>query len=217
MPEGDKQSDSYFYTDIESAAPKFFPLASYGTTPVLGLGRILGHSALFLITCLTTTISGAIFPLLLQDMELGAILEALRHPATLLNGVLFSFTLLTILGTHELGHYIACRYYNIRATLPYFIPVPPPLGIGTLGAFIRIKSPIHTRRALFDVGIAGPLAGFVFALPAAIVGIYYGHAIEGSTQAPILFNHPLLFTLLAKLLHRPAETAWNPVWFACWV
>jgi membrane-associated protease RseP (regulator of RpoE activity) len=217
MPEGDKQSEPYFYSDIESA-PKFIPFASAVYASELGPGRVLWHTVLFLVTCLTTTMSGAIFPLLLQDMELSAILGAFKDPATIMSGALFSFTLLTILGMHEMGHYIACRFYKIRATLPYFIPVPPPLGIGTLGAFIRIKSQIQTRRALFDVGIAGPLAGFVFALPAAIVGIYYGQELNiPASDMPIHFNHPLLFTLISKLMGKPVEIAWNPVWFACWV
>jgi membrane-associated protease RseP (regulator of RpoE activity) len=211
-------SEQYFYSDIDPAA-YFSPRPPFDPAPKVTLARLLWHLALFLATCVTTTIAGAIFPFLLQDVDASAIYRIVTTTSgPIVNGMLFSFTLLVILGTHEMGHYIACRFYNIRATLPYFIPVPPPLGIGTLGAFIRIKSPIYTRRALFDVGIAGPLAGFIFALPAAFVGIYYGQALPASNpDAPIAFHHPLLFTLIAKLVGASSEIAWNPVWFACWV
>src|SRR6201988_2396900 len=88
----------------------------------------------------------------------------LAHPQLLLSGVPFAFTLIGILLAHELGHFFACRYYGISASYPYFIPAPTL--IGTLGAFIRIRSPILNRRALFDVGIAGPVVGFLFPEPA---------------------------------------------------
>ena len=86
----------------------------------------------------------------------------LAQPSRLLLGIPFSATLLTILLAHEMGHYLSCRYYGVRATLPFFIPAPTL--IGTLGAVIRIKSQIRTRAALFDIGIAGPIAGFVVAI-----------------------------------------------------
>lgn len=209
-----RNRDGYFYSDIGEAQSLFSGRNLFD--PTLAPTRIVFHLFLFLLTFITTTISGALFPLLLQDTDLVSMLFSLatdRAPIT--NGLLFSFTLLTILGTHELGHYIACRYYGVTATLPYFIPVPPPFGIGTLGAFIRIKAPIETRKALFDIGIAGPLAGFVFALPAALVGIYYSKPLTDSM--PVTFNSPLLFVLLSKLLDRPSAMEWNPVWFACWV
>lgn len=218
-PRSFEPSDQYFYSDIESARPLFAPAATTDASTQITTGRLLWHLALFLITAITTTIAGTIFPYLLQDIDLFTLIRTVTAgPGPLINGIAFSFTLLVILGTHEMGHYIACRYYGISATLPYFIPVPPPLGVGTLGAFIRIKSPIQTRRALFDVGIAGPLAGFVFALPAAIVGVLYSQPLHtDAANMAVKFNQPLLFTLLAKLVNAPAETAWNPIWFACWV
>ena len=98
-----------------------------------------------------------------------------RQPVTLstaliLHGLWYSATILLILGAHELGHYLACRYYQVDASLPFFIPMPLVL-TGTLGAFIRIREPIPTKRMLFDIGIAGPLAGFVFAVPALFIGV----------------------------------------------
>ena len=86
----------------------------------------------------------------------------LAQPSRLLLGIPFSATLLGILFAHEMGHYLFCRYYGVRATLPFFIPAPTL--IGTLGAVIRIKAPIRSRAALFDIGIAGPIAGFVVAV-----------------------------------------------------
>lgn len=209
--------DPYFYSDTESASPFFF--SPVPTDPLLTPKRIVGHVVLLVLTCITTTIAGAVFPYLLQDIDnigfsqLYHILTATYTP--LINGLLFSFTFLIILGTHEMGHYIACRYYGIQATLPYFLPAP--IGVGTFGAFIRIKSSIPTRRALFDVGIAGPLCGFIFAVPATFAGIYYGKALGVTGDLPITLNHPLLFTLISKLIGAPTEIAWNPIWFACWV
>lgn len=99
----------------------------------------------------------------LPFFRLGWILE---QPSRLLLGIPFSATLLTILLAHEMGHYLYCRHYGVRATLPFFIPAPTL--IGTLGAVIRIKAPIRSRAALFDIGIAGPIAGFVVALIALV-------------------------------------------------
>ena len=108
-----------------------------------------------------------------------------RDPASLLLGVPFCFTLMAILLAHELGHYIACRYYRVEASLPYFLPAPT--AIGTLGAFIRIRSPIPSRAALFDIGIAGPIAGFVLALPALAIGLalsYFSPAVARASDLP---------------------------------
>lgn len=131
------------------------------------------HALLLLATCFTTLVVGArmefnflhnIPPFAFGDevlpfFRIGWILQ---QPSRLLLGIPFSATLLTILLAHEMGHYLFCRYYGVRATLPFFIPAPTL--IGTLGAVIRIKAPIRSRTALFDIGIAGPIAGFVVAL-----------------------------------------------------
>ena len=104
--------------------------------------------------------------------------------------------------THEFGHYFACRYYNIDATLPFFIPFPSL--VGTLGAFIRIKSPFPHRRALFDVGIAGPLAGFVVTLPVLIFGLLGASFVPDSdTQGGLMLGDPLLLQWLARLFLGP--------------
>ena len=95
--------------------------------------------------------------------------DILRTPSILLSGLPFSLAIMAILFAHEMGHYLTCRYYGISATLPYFIPAPTL--VGTMGAFIRIRSPIHHRPALLEVGIAGPIAGFVLAIPALVIAL----------------------------------------------
>ncbi len=135
----------------------------------------------------------------------------------LVNGLLFTFTLLIILGAHELGHYFACRHYGIRATLPFFLPAPPVISLfGTFGAVIKIKEPITTRRALFDIGIAGPLAGFAFALPASFIGLLTAEPTLPSRGGGIFFHDPLLFILISKLFSVSAWIDWNPVYWASW-
>ena len=137
----------------------------------LSAPRVLLHSVLLVATGISTTLTGAAFSVQVQEDSslIGTLvaptLAVIRETAIgnlepLSKGLLFTFTLLTILGAHELGHYFACRHYGIRATLPFFIPAPPTITLfGTFGAVIKIKEPIRSRRALFDIGIAGPLAG----------------------------------------------------------
>ncbi|MGH9612636.1 MAG: site-2 protease family protein, partial [Bryobacteraceae bacterium] len=126
---------------------------------------------MFLLTVISTLAVGAQFSSAYAagqspnfDDFLSTYAALLTHPQLLLAGVPFAFTLIGILLAHELGHFFACRYYGISASYPYFIPAPTL--IGTLGAFIRIRSPIYNRKALFDVGLAGPVVGFLFAIPA---------------------------------------------------
>jgi membrane-associated protease RseP (regulator of RpoE activity) len=108
-------------------------------------------------------------------------------------GWAYSATLLAILGCHELGHYIACRHYDVDASLPYFLPIPPHLSLsGTLGAFIRIREPIPYKRWLFDIGIAGPIAGFVIAVPALFIGIAMSHFEPFRNTQGVLLGDPLL-------------------------
>jgi membrane-associated protease RseP (regulator of RpoE activity) len=141
------------------------------------------------------------------------------EPALLLTGLPFSFTLMSILLAHELGHYFACRYYRISATVPYFIPFPSI--IGTLGAFIRIRSPIVNRKALFDVGLSGPVVGFLFALPALAIALLYSKVAPGAQADSLLaFGDPPLVRALAALLRPgvPAEDLLlHPVGRAAWV
>ena len=119
------------------------------------------------------------------------------------HGLPYALGLMTILGSHELGHYLTARFYKIRSTLPYFIPVP--FFLGTFGAFIKIRSPIPHRKALFDVSIAGPLAGFIVTIPLLIWGLAHSQIVALPDKVGILNLHALnpkysiLLALLSKL------------------
>ncbi|MDO9575239.1 MAG: site-2 protease family protein [bacterium] len=144
-------------------------------------------------------------------------------PSGLVYGIPFSFTLLFILGAHELGHYFACRRLGISATLPYFIPVPPPSPLGTFGAVIRIKSPIEDRNALIEVGAMGPLTGLVFAIPAMIIGLLLSETVPSSyleKEATIRLGNSILSFLLTNIvIKEPSEGAllFHPVAWAAWI
>jgi membrane-associated protease RseP (regulator of RpoE activity) len=139
----------------------------------------------------------------------------------LAGGPLLALGLLTILMSHEMGHYIACRYYGVDATLPFFIPAPIGF-VGTFGAFIRIRGPIPHRRALFDIGIAGPLAGFVVALPILVLGVFEADLVRsGRSPYAILLGDPLVFAWAVEWLRGPAPEGMTyslgPLGLAAWV
>jgi membrane-associated protease RseP (regulator of RpoE activity) len=120
-------------------------------------------------------------------------------PSRLLLGIPFSATLLFILLAHEMGHYLCCRYYAVYATLPFFIPAPTL--IGTVGAVIRIRSPIRSRAALFDIGIAGPIAGFLVAVLTLLVALALSKPASAALGPPDLeLGYPLIFHLVRSLL-----------------
>jgi Zn-dependent protease len=185
---------------------------------------------LFLIlTLVSTTIVGArmeyyflqhqpVFALSDDTLSLFPISWILSHPANLLLGLPFSLTLMFILFAHEMGHYLFAKRYRVYATPPFFVPFPSL--IGTLGAFIRIKSPIPSRAALFDIGIAGPIAGFIPACVALIVGLALSHPIAHASGSDLQLGFPLAFYLGAKLLHLAAPLSGlslHPVAAAAWV
>jgi len=193
----------------------------------LSAGRVLLHVSLFALTFISTTLTGAAFALRREDesvfsLVFGPVIGLFRETVAgnlepLGQGILFTFTLLIILAAHEFGHYFACRYYGIRATLPFFIPAPPSITLfGTFGAVIKIKEPIYSRKALFDIGIAGPLAGFAFALPASVIGLMFAQASPSAAGAGLQFNDPLLFVLISKWLGVPKWIEWNPIYWAAW-
>lgn len=208
------------------------------------------HAIFFLITFSTVTIAGVLPPFgilqfppstgdpqtwteLLQfllNLPAGyyaLITETVRsiytNPQVLKYGLEFSGSLLFILLCHEFGHYIACRLYGVDATLPYFIPTPPLLGpAGTLGAFIKIVSPMPSRKAVFDIGVAGPIAGFIALIPVALLGFLtwkQGAPIDPANDLGIYFADPPFIKILAPLfginLSLPVEP--NPFYAAAWL
>ncbi len=163
------------------------------------------YSLLFALTVISTCVVGAAMQI---DFDHGVPFDiehsldlwgyVWHHPAFLLHGLPFSLTLLLILLAHEFGHYVAAVFHQVDASLPYFMPSP---FLGTFGAFIRVRSPIYSKRALFDIGIAGPLAGFVFLVPALAVGIAFSKVIPGiAHQGSLQFGIPGLQQLLAQAI-----------------
>lgn len=162
-------------------------------------------------------------PFLYAQLIAGIIHTLAANPNELFYGLKFSVSLLTILTAHEAGHYVACRIYGADATLPYFIPTPPLIGpAGTLGAFIKILSPLPSRRATFDIGVAGPIAGFIVLIPIAILGFLTMRNVEipaANLSDGIYFSDPLLLKLFAPLfginLNLPVDP--NPFYMAAWL
>ena len=186
----------------------------------------------FLLTLLTTTVVGSrlgynfqhglsVFSQSDDSVSFFPIVWALRQPSNLLLGLPFSLTLMLILFCHEMGHYLYCRHYRVYATLPFFVPFPSL--IGTLGAFIRIKSPIRSRSALFDIGIAGPIAGFVVACGALAIGLGLSRLPRGSdTSAFVELGYPLIFSAIHHLMQGAgsvplSQLELHPVAIAAWV
>jgi membrane-associated protease RseP (regulator of RpoE activity) len=193
------------------------------------------HLLLFALTFLTMTLAGSGF--FLNYITAVGTRRVLLPPAialfggwilvppvpVLLGGLWFSVPALLILGAHEFGHYFACRYYRIPASLPYFVPAPAFSIVGTLGAVIRMALP-RTRKALFDVGIAGPIAGFLTLLPLAVYGVTHSYAVRlpraVALQGGLELGDPLLLTLLEKAVFGtlPDHTLFvmHPTGFAVW-
>lgn len=208
------------------------------------------HIALLIIAFFTITIAGClepfgfipIFPnvnpqtdaevvqflLSLPHLYLNLIVSTIKQLATnpheLFYGLKFSLSLLAILTAHEAGHYVYCRIYKVEATLPFFIPTPPLLGpAGTLGAFIKILSPLPSRRATFDIGVAGPIAGFIVLIPVAIIGFLtmqtHTHAADSSLGGELIFSNSLLLKSLAYLTGNDLSLQMEPNAFyhAAWL
>ncbi|MGH7770397.1 MAG: site-2 protease family protein [Candidatus Binatia bacterium] len=172
--------------------------------------RLWLHITLFLVTLVTTTAAGA--------LQAGA--DFLSDPRELVAGLPFALTLMSILLVHEMGHYLTSRYYGVKATLPYFIPGPPI--VGTLGAFIRMQSPMPDRRSLFDIGAAGPLAGLVLAIPAVVVGFRFSSVgLDDSSGGGLTLGSSLLFSFLSKVtlgvMPDDADILLHPIAFAGWI
>jgi membrane-associated protease RseP (regulator of RpoE activity) len=172
--------------------------------------------ALFVATVLSTLFAGAVFWYHIPVTE---------DPLRALEAWPFSAAILGVMGIHEMGHYAMSRYHDVEATLPFFIP--QPLVIGSMGAVIRMKGRIPSRKALFDIGVAGPLAGLAATIVVAIVGLHLDPlpaqvaAADASNGAGIKFNNPPLMSILAELTGQTArlqaDAPVHPVFFGAWV
>lgn len=183
---------------------------------------------LFVVTVLSTLFVGAVYG---ADVEmdpneglLAIFWRVLSTPQLLAQGIPFALTLLGILSAHEFGHYFAARYHKVAVTLPYFLPMP--LGFGTLGAFIRLKEPVPDRRKLFDIGVAGPLAGLVLAVPLLLYGLSTSEVrVPPAMEGAVLEGNSLLYYyakvfVLGQPLPNPAtgiDVMMNDVTFAAWI
>src|SRR5215217_3288763 len=190
--------------------------------------RYVLPAGLFFATVFTTLWAGAYQddPDLFHPF-LGAWLLLTERPADLMNGIPFSLTLLLILVTHELAHFVCSKIHGVPASLPLFIPGLPIL-VGTFGAIIRVRGPILERKALFDIGISGPLAGLAVAMVALILGLRWSQVETGiSADSPFLVGRSLLLDLVVSLvlgdvpagssvnLHPIAEAAWFGLFVTC--
>ncbi len=183
------------------------------------------HFLLFFLTLITTSVVGAGLaasftagtPFHVEDIY--GYQQLWRDPAYLLGGLPFSITLLGVLLSHEMGHFWTARYYGVNASLPYFLPMPTL--IGTLGAFIRIRSAILSKRILFDIGIAGPIAGFLALLLPLIAGVSLSKVIPGIAESgDVAFGTPLLVRALEWAMFPGVSNAdiyLHPVARAAWV
>lgn len=164
---------------------------------------------LFLATCVSTVWAGS------------GTLNPFADPERLFIGAQFAVTLLSILGIHEFGHYFTARYYRASVSLPYFIPAPPPFIFGTLGAIIKMRSPARDRNSLFDIAVAGPLAGLVVAIPALMLGLSWSRVVAIPPGAALVFGDSLLMQFLVYLSFGPIPSGMDvlihPVGLAGWV
>ncbi len=189
--------------------------------------RLTIHAALLALTLLTSSAAGARLlanfhanrPAFTVTGDLLEFLFPFLGSDGLLAGLPFALTLVGILLAHELGHYLACVHYRLDASLPYFLPAPG--FVGTFGAFIRIRSAVYSRRVLFDVGIAGPIAGFVVLIPVLLVGLAMSKQLPGiAHRGDIVFGTPLLLSWLESVYFPgvpQADIYLHPIARAAWV
>ena len=199
------------------------PAVVVPSTPSYRLRRepLWRYVILFVLTVLSTTQAGGLH---YASFTVAFSEQIPRIPifSLLLHGLWYSLSILAILGCHELGHYYACRYYRVDSSRPYFLPMPFLL-TGTLGAFIRIRAPIPGKRALFDIGIAGPIAGFLVALPVLLIGMHLSNVVKlpSSFRGEVYeLGEPLLFKAAEWLTFGNIPDGYSvnmhPMAFAAW-
>lgn len=201
--------------------PELLPPHGYVPAPSPPLRRPRWRLALFLfvLTFLSATTLGPVMYLMVRtdvtlwpdvDQQIIVLSPTIAarvwsDPGLLRIGLVFSISALTILLAHEMGHYLACRHYGLPSTPPYFLPVP--INFGTFGAFIRIQAPIRSKKELFDVGIAGPIAGFVVLVPFLLYGIAHSEpaplppAPAGQVYGLLVLGRCLAIELATRLFH----------------
>jgi len=195
------------------------PVYVIGPRPPRFQHRYWVHALWLLATVVTTTVAGA--------MHYYAFLSGFSGPPPpitwhmLWGGFWYSGTILAILGAHEMGHYVMCRHHRVDATLPYFLPAPPPILTGTVGAFIKIREAFPSKAALFDIGVGGPIAGFVVLVPALFLGLGMSklEALPATFEG-LSLGEPLLFQWATRLVWGaiPDGVSLNlhPMGFAAW-
>lgn len=174
--------------------------------------RLILPIILFILTIATTIIAGA--------LQKGV--NPIQEPLRLYEGIPFSLAIMIILLTHELGHFFASRRHTVQATLPYFIPAPPPFLAGTFGAVIKTQSPIMNKKALLDIGAAGPLAGFVASAIATTIGLSLSKVIAiPKTEGMLGLGSSIIFHIFSYLVIGPVpdghDILLNPIAFAGWI
>jgi len=225
--EPEQRAPAFLQPPVWASAPAGVPYYEQ-VRPHPSVRSLVFAAFLFFLTLGTCLIAGAHFSAAYAhnqaasfDTFFQSFRLAYRHPAFVLSGVPFALTLLTILLAHELGHYFACRHHHIHSSYPFFIPAPTL--IGTFGAFILIRSPIRSARALFDVGASGPLVGFLVALPALAYGVLHARIVPTlsyDNNADVIFGVPLALRLVGAIVQPNAHAGdllLHPVGRAAWV
>jgi len=183
---------------------------TYGYPPPKRRRRLWINVLLFVLTIGTTLLVGSV--------NAGG--NPFSHPLELLLGWPFSLSIILVLGSHELAHFLTARRLGVDATPPYFLPVPHPM-TGTMGAFIRINSPVPTKSALVRVGVSGPLVGFLVALPVSFIGLWLSKPVDVVGSKGIQLGSPIVFWLISELLHPKLgpgkDLLLHPAAFAGWL
>jgi Zn-dependent protease len=202
----------YGYTPFMRTGPDGVVVQAWPAAQTVERPRVALSAALFVLTCVSTLLAGA--------MHAGAV-DFTAAPTWLLAGAPFAVTLIAILGVHEFGHYFTAVHYGAAVSLPYFIPAPPPLFLfGTMGAIIRMRSPVRDRNSLFDIAAAGPLAGLVLAVPAMLLGLAWSRVVPvpagdylrvGDSAVTALFTWLTIGAVPAGMMvytHPIADAGW---------